>query len=162
MMPESFEYAKNGGRKYLFHNLGDGSFEDVSAKRGHRQPALGAGGRGGRPARHRLSGPLRRQRLRRLGAVSSTTGKQFREVGKQTGVGFAPKSGMNVSFGDVLNQGRFAIYVSNISEEGVLIQGNNLWVPKEGTAGDAIAVREPGARWASSSAAGASARSSAT
>ena len=27
------------------------------------------------------------------------------------------------------------IYVSNISEDGVLIQGNNLWVPKEGTDG---------------------------
>src|ERR1043166_805087 len=32
MMPESFEYAKNGGRKYLFHNLGDGTFEEVSQK----------------------------------------------------------------------------------------------------------------------------------
>jgi hypothetical protein len=32
MMPESFEYAQNGGRKYLFHNLGNGSFEEVSAK----------------------------------------------------------------------------------------------------------------------------------
>jgi hypothetical protein len=45
---------------------------------------------------------------------------------------------MNASFGDILNQGKFAIYVSNISEEGVLIQGNNLWVPKEGTPGDAL------------------------
>ena len=36
---------------------------------------------------------------------------------------------MNASVGDVLNQGRFAIYVSNISEEGILLQGNNLWVP---------------------------------
>jgi enediyne biosynthesis protein E4 len=34
MMPESFEYAQNGGRKYLFHNLGDGSFEEVSQKLG--------------------------------------------------------------------------------------------------------------------------------
>jgi hypothetical protein len=34
MMPESFEYAKNGGRKYLFHNLGNGHFEEVSAKVG--------------------------------------------------------------------------------------------------------------------------------
>jgi hypothetical protein len=34
MMPESFEYAKNGGRKYLFHNLGNGSFEEVSRKVG--------------------------------------------------------------------------------------------------------------------------------
>jgi hypothetical protein len=34
IMPESFEYAKNGGRKYLFHNLGNGKFEEVSAKLG--------------------------------------------------------------------------------------------------------------------------------
>jgi hypothetical protein len=32
-----------------------------------------------------------------------------------------------------LNQGRFAIYVSNISEEGILLQGNNLWVPSGGS-----------------------------
>ncbi|HET7114525.1 MAG TPA: ASPIC/UnbV domain-containing protein, partial [Pyrinomonadaceae bacterium] len=65
-------------------------------------------------------------------------GKQFREVGKDTGVGFSPKSGMNASIGDILNQGRYSIYVSNISEEGVLIQGNNLWVPRDGTAGDSL------------------------
>ena len=35
--------------------------------------------------------------------------------------------------GDILNQGKYAIYVSNISQEGVLIQGNNLWVPREGS-----------------------------
>jgi hypothetical protein len=34
IMPDSFEYAKNGGRKYLFHNLGGGRFEEVSAKVG--------------------------------------------------------------------------------------------------------------------------------
>src|SRR6201991_2995902 len=34
IMPDSFEYAKNGGRKYLFHNLGHGKFEEVSAKLG--------------------------------------------------------------------------------------------------------------------------------
>ena len=45
---------------------------------------------------------------------------------------------MNVAFGDILNQGRYAIYVSNISEDGVLIQGNNLWVPKEGGTGKTI------------------------
>ncbi len=42
MMPESFEYAKNGGRKYLFHNLGDGSFEEVSRKARYRHATLGA------------------------------------------------------------------------------------------------------------------------
>jgi hypothetical protein len=65
-------------------------------------------------------------------------GKRFQEAGQRTGVGFAPKSGMNVSFGDIFNQGRYAVYVSNISEDGVLIQGNNLWVPKEGTDGEHI------------------------
>ena len=56
-------------------------------------------------------------------------GQSFREVGKESGVGYAPKSGMNAAVGDVLNHGRLAIYESNISEEGVLIQGNNLWFP---------------------------------
>ncbi len=56
----------------------------------------------------------------------------FTRQAQATGVGFAPKSGMNVAYGDILNQGKYAIYVSNISQEGVLIQGNNLWVPQEG------------------------------
>ena len=43
--------------------------------------------------------------------------------------------GMNVAMGDVFNQGRLAIYISNISEEGILVQGNNLWVPREGAVG---------------------------
>src|SRR3984957_3076964 len=36
IMPESFEYAQNGGRKYLFHNLGNGRFEGVSDNLGIR------------------------------------------------------------------------------------------------------------------------------
>ena len=67
-------------------------------------------------------------------------GKRFHEAGEQAGVGFAPKSGMNVAFGDIFNQGRYSVYVSNISEEGVLIQGNNLWVPREGTQGTATTL----------------------
>ena len=34
IMPESFEYATNGGRKYLLRNRGDGTFEDVTAAMG--------------------------------------------------------------------------------------------------------------------------------
>src|SRR5262249_46492015 len=30
IMPESFEYAKNGGHKHLLRNKGDGTFEDVT------------------------------------------------------------------------------------------------------------------------------------
>jgi hypothetical protein len=137
MMPESFEYAKNGGRKYLFHNLGNGGFEEVSQKLGidTRRWALAA-----TVADLRGTGnqDLFIANDYGISELYFNDGKQFREVGNQTGVGFSPKSGMNASAGDILNQGRYAIYVSNISEEGVLIQGNNLWVPREGTAGDAI------------------------
>ena len=65
-------------------------------------------------------------------------GRRFREIGGATGIGYQPKSGMNVAFGDVNNQGRFSIYISNITEQGVLVQGNNLWVPREGTSGDRL------------------------
>lgn len=40
-----------------------------------------------------------------------------------------PKSGMNVSFGDTHNRGQQGIYVSNITEPGILLQGNNFWMP---------------------------------
>jgi len=137
MMPESFEYAKNGGRKYLFHNLGNGSFEEVSAKLGidTRRWALAATVADLRGTGHP---DLFIANDYGISELYFNDGKQFREVGKQAGVGFSPKSGMNATVGDVLNQGKYSIYVSNISEDGVLIQGNNLWVPKEGTAGDSL------------------------
>ena len=141
MMPESFEYAKNGGRKYLFHNLGGGKFEEVSAKLGinSRRWALAASAADLRGSGHQ---DLFVANDYGVSELYFNNGKQFREVGEQTGVGFSPKSGMTAAFGDILNQGKYAIYVSNISEDGVLIQGNNLWVPQEGTAGRWPAIRE--------------------
>jgi hypothetical protein len=133
MMPESFEYAKNGGRKYLFHNLGNGRFEEVSAKVGidSRRWALAAAAADLRGTGHP---DLFVANDYGVSELYLNDGGHFHEAGKEAGVGFAPKSGMNVSFGDVFNQGKFAVYVSNISEEGVLIQGNNLWVPQAGPA----------------------------
>ena len=133
IMPESFEYAQNGGRKYLFHNLGGGRFEEVSEQMGiqSRRWALAA-----------VAADLRGTGYPDLFVANdygvsevyfNEGGKRFREAGKETGIGAAPKSGMNAAVGDVLNQGRFGIYVSNISEEGVLVQGNNLWMPRSGT-----------------------------
>jgi enediyne biosynthesis protein E4 len=130
IMPESFEYAANGGRKYLFHNLGGGRFEEVSAQLGlnSRRWALAA-----------VAADLRGSGYPDLFIANdygvselylNQGGRGFREAGKETGVGAAPKSGMNAALGDVLNQGRFGVYVSNISEEGVLVQGNNLWMPQ--------------------------------
>jgi hypothetical protein len=39
---------------------------------------------------------------------------------------------MNVALGDTDNRGQFGIYISNITEEGVLLQGNNFWMPEAG------------------------------
>src|SRR6201995_3679769 len=136
MMPDSFEYAKNGGRKYLFHNLGNGKFEEVSAKLGidSRRWALASAAADLRDTGYP---DLFIANDYGVSELYLNDGKKFHEAGEATGVGFAPKSGMNASFGDIMNQGKYSVYVSNISEEGVLIQGNNLWVPKEGTgAGD--------------------------
>src|SRR4030095_9200076 len=138
MMPESFEYAQNGGRKYLFHNLGDGKFEEVAEKLGRapRRWALAA-----------VAADLRGTGYPDLFIANdygvselffNSGGKEFREVGARTGIGFAPKSGMSASVVDVLKRGNFAVYVSNISEERVLIQGNNLWVPRDGTSGEEL------------------------
>lgn len=133
IMPDSFEYADNGGRKYLFHNLGGGRFEEVSAQLGinSRRWALAA-----------VAADLRGTGYPDLFIANdygvselflNEGGKRFREAGKEAGVGFSPKSGMTASVGDVLNDGQFDVYVSNISEEGILVQGNNLWMPKQGT-----------------------------
>jgi hypothetical protein len=83
MMPESFEYAKNGGRKYLFHNLGDGAFEEVSQKARHRHATLGAW--------HATVADLRGTGNQDLFIANDygiselyfNDGKQFREVGKE-------------------------------------------------------------------------------
>jgi hypothetical protein len=137
MMPESFEYAKNGGRKYLFHNLGNGKFEDVTEKMGinSRRWSLAAGAADLRGTGHP---DLFVANDYGVSELYFNDGGRFREVGQQTGVGFAPKSGMNVAFGDIFNRGKYAVYVTNISEDGVLIQGNNLWFPKENTDGDGL------------------------
>ncbi|CAN5864660.1 hypothetical protein BH20ACI4_BH20ACI4_35060 [soil metagenome] len=136
IMPESFEYAKNGGRKYLFRNLGGGKFEEMSEKLGivSNRWALALG-----------SADLNSDGFSDLFIANdygvselflNDKGEKFIDAGEKTGVGFAPKSGMNAAFGDVLNDGRLSIYVSNISEEGILLQGNNLWMPKPNTTGE--------------------------
>ncbi|MBV9865513.1 MAG: CRTAC1 family protein [Abitibacteriaceae bacterium] len=141
MMPDSFEYAQNGGRKYLLRNMGNGKFKDVTAEMGIDS--------------HRWALATTAADLRGTGypdifiandyGVSeiwaNQNGKGFKEIGKQAlywnkARNIGPKSGMNANCGDVLNRGQFAVYVSNITENGLLMQGNNLWVPQAGTSGD--------------------------
>ena len=129
IMPESFEYADNGGGKWLLRNTGDGRFEDVTEKVGIDST---------RWTLAVISADFNNDAFPDLFLANdygvsellvNEQGKRFRDVGKASGIGYAPKSGMNAAVGDVLNQGRLAIYETNISEEGILLQGNNLWLP---------------------------------
>jgi len=138
IMCESFEYAKNGGRKYLLRNRGDGTFEDVTEQVGitSRRWTLAVG------AADLCGTGYPDLFLANDYAVSEVfanhAGKRFVEIGRNCDIGTHPKSGMNVSFGDVFNRGQFGVYVSNISEPGNLVQGNNLWMPKPGTSGESL------------------------
>ena len=132
MMPESFEYAENGGRKYLLRNRGDGRFEDVTDRMGihSRRWTLAVAAadlnRSGYPDLF-LANDYGVSEL-----YQNHAGAAFEEIGRKAGVGYQPESGMNAVFGDVLNQGRLAIYETNISEAGILLQGNNLWIARQG------------------------------
>jgi len=142
IMPESFEYASNGGNKYLLRNKGVDAngkwlgFEDMTEKVGIKS--------------QRWTLAVAATDLRGTGYpdlvlandyginefFANKGGKEFVEMGQKTGIGDRPKSGMSVCFGDIYNQGRFAIYTTNITEPGVLLQWNNLWVPDPGRTGD--------------------------
>ncbi len=129
IMPESFEYAQNGGRNFLFRNGGDGTFEEVTEAMGltARRWTLAAAtadvdGDGDPDLFVANDYGINEFYL-------NEDGGRFREIGRAANVARTPKSGMNASFGDVLNRGEWTLYVSNLSEPGVLIHGNDLWVP---------------------------------
>ena len=130
MMPDSFEFAKNGGHKFLLHNIGGGKFEDVTAKMGlgaDQRWTLACG-----TADLRGTGFQDIVLANDYGVAeiyANDGGKGFREIGNGANVGYQAKSGMSLSFGDIQNSGRFALYITNISAPGVLVQGNNLWMP---------------------------------
>lgn len=130
IMPDSYEYATNGGLNYLLENQGNDTFKDVSKEVGlqeTRRWTLASSA-----ADINDSGYPDLVLANDYGVDEiyiNNNGESFTNVGEEAGIGFAPKSGMSVSFGDILNQGSHSIYITNISEAGVLMQGNNLWVP---------------------------------
>jgi hypothetical protein len=132
IMPESFEYAKNGGRNWLLRNTGKGTFVDVTKDVGLTSTmwtlaVIAADFNNDNAPDLFIANDYGVSEL--YLNEPSGDGRRFREIGKESGIGVAPKSGMNAAIGDVMNQGSLAIYESNITEEGVLLQGNNLWIP---------------------------------
>ena len=130
IMPESFRYANNGGRNYLLKNIGNGKFKDVTDEYGLTSTkwtlaAAAADLNGdGYPDLY-VANDYNVDEL-----YINEGGKKFTEVGNEAGIGHIPKSGMNASFGDINNEGTLGIYTTNITEQGILIQGNNYWQPK--------------------------------
>ena len=131
VLTESFEYAQNGGQNFLYENKGKGKFEDVSHAVGFNSTrwTLAA-----------ASADINEDGYPELIVANdygidefyyNINGEEFMEEGAGNNIGFVPKSGMNVSLGDVNNSGDFGIYISNITEDGILLQGNNLWIPSD-------------------------------
>ncbi len=127
IMQDSFEFATNGGHNVLWHNVGGGRFEDVTARMGADSTrwtlAIGAADFDGDGWTDLYLandyGP--EELLRNLG------GAGFQAV-TDAGLSERSKSGMAVAMGDVRGDGHLGVYVTNISKAGYLFQGNNLRV----------------------------------
>ncbi len=124
IMQESFEFARNGGRNRLFRNLGGLRFEDVTDATGTDSTrwtlAVAASDFNGDgwPDLY-LANDYGPEEL-----LLNRGGERFELA--DAGLEDDSKSGMSVALGDIENEGRMAVYVTNISRQGYLFQGNNL------------------------------------
>jgi hypothetical protein len=124
--PESFETAKNGGGVTVYHNNGDGTFTDVTAK-------VGLAGISG----WTLSlghGDANNDGWDDL-YVACDFGTDSFFVNNRDGtfsdrtataIGFDTKKGMNAEWGDYDNDGWLDIFVTNITDD-YMREGNFLW-----------------------------------
>jgi hypothetical protein len=124
IMHDSFEFATNGGKNLLFHNLGGGRFEDVTDKvgAGSTRWTLAAASADfdgdGWPDIY-LANDYGPEEL-----YLNDHGKRF--VLAKAGLDADSKSGMTASLGDAFGRGRLDVFVTNISARGYLFQNNNL------------------------------------
>ena len=124
IMHSSFEFASNGGKNLLFHNLGNGKFEDVTDRLGvgSTRWTLAAASADfnddGWPDIY-LANDYGPEEL-----YLNDHGRRFTLT--TAGLESESKSGMSVALGDAYNRGRLDVFVTNISERGYLFQNNNL------------------------------------
>ncbi|MDH5316393.1 MAG: FG-GAP-like repeat-containing protein, partial [Gemmatimonadota bacterium] len=124
IMHDSFEFASNGGKNLLFHNLSGGRFEDVTDRMGvgSTRWTLAAAAADfnddGWPDLYLANdyGPEE--------YFVNQGGTRFALT--RAGLETDSKSGMSVALGDIHNRGRLDVFVTNISERGYLFQDNNL------------------------------------
>jgi hypothetical protein len=124
IMHDSFEFATNGGKNLLFHNLGGGKFEDVTDRMGvgstrwTMAAASADFNDDGWPDIY-LANDYGPEEL-----YLNDSGRRF--ILTTAGLESESKSGMSVTLGDAFNRGRLDAFVTNISERGYLFQNNNL------------------------------------
>lgn len=124
IMHNSFEFATNGGKNHLFHNLGNGRFEDVTDRMGVGSTrwtlaVTAADFNGDGWPDLFLANDYGPEEL-----YINDQGHGFHL--DDVGLSETSKSGMSASLGDVYNRGRLDVFVSNISERGYLFQSNDL------------------------------------
>ncbi len=126
IMHDSFEYATNGGKNRLFHNVGNGHFEDVT-------DAMGVGST--RWTLAAASADFNQDGWPDLYLANDYGPEELflnqggtRFVPSTAGLESESKSGMSVALGDVYNRARMDVFVTNISAKGYLFQNNNLRV----------------------------------
>ncbi|QDV04644.1 FG-GAP repeat protein [Planctomycetes bacterium Poly30] len=122
---DSLEFAQNGGENHLYRNLGNGRFEDVTEAAGMTSrrwtyAAVAADfDRDGWPDLY-VANDYGSEEL-----WLNRGGERF-ELARWIGLDGESKSGMCVALGDTKNEGRYSVFVTNISKRGFLFQGNNL------------------------------------
>jgi len=125
IMHNSFEFATNGGKNLLFHNVG-GKFEDVTDQMGVGSTrwtlaASSADFNGDGWPDIYLANDYGPEEL-----YLNDHGRRFQLT--TAGLESESKSGMSVTLGDAFNRGRLDAFVTNISERGYIFQNNNLRV----------------------------------
>ncbi|QDU86292.1 ASPIC and UnbV [Planctomycetes bacterium Pla163] len=156
VMHDSAEFSSNGGRNVLFRNRGDGTFEDVTeaALPDTRRWTMAAGAadfdEDGWIDLY-LANDYGPEELWLNRPTADGAGRRFELA--EAGLGHDSKSGMCVALGNLRNDGRLAIFVSNISAANYLFHGNSLRVNRMADAGRVLegqagrAVTDTGWSW---------------